>query len=293
MIWLLEDTVLPELHASMRETAAKLGHEVWAWDADNPPRVEDKRPLVFHGSLNVASDISTTTRQASRLGYWPGGYCHTSVYRCSAYYELARPWLLHQNWWFMTAAEFCSGVVGSRVGSAGRLLKDAGPKLFVRPDSPLKQFSGRVIDLENPCTARPRLEDLDFGFYYDDPNLPIVVAPFIPDLGMEWRFVVVDGVVVAGSGYVPWTRKGAGPAPRDSWPWGMAQEIAREFPRRQTDAYAPLVLDRVYCIDLVEPEVSKWGARLRLVELTPFSGADLYDCDLEAVMRAVEISVNT
>jgi hypothetical protein len=46
-------------------------------------------------------------------------------------------------------------------------------KFFVRPNSPLKPFSGRVAEPRSLTLAK-----LDHGFYCDDETLPVVVLPF-------------------------------------------------------------------------------------------------------------------
>jgi len=42
---------------------------------------------------------------------------------------------------------------------------------------------------------------MDHGFYYDDPEIAVVVAP-VQQVQAEWRFVVIGKEVVTGSGYV-------------------------------------------------------------------------------------------
>jgi hypothetical protein len=137
--------------------------------------------------------------------------------------------------------------------------------VFVRPDSPLKPFAGRVLRRDDLT-----MKALDFGFYYDDPRLPVVIAP-VRAVGPEWRYVVVDGQVVAGSAYSPEHRSAAPDDPRGA-PWALASEIAAALP-------AP---ERVYVMDICESD-----GELRLVELNPFSGADLYACDRRAVLDEV------
>ena len=134
----------------------------------------------------------------------------------------------------------------------------------MRPDSPLKPFSGRVCQLEGIS-----LGALDHGFYYDDPNLPVVVAP-VRAIGEEWRFVVANGRVVAGSGYEASRRAQVQPGAERAA--ARAQEIADVLE-------AP---EAVYVLDLADCD-----GELRLLELNPFSGADLYGCDPDAVVAAV------
>lgn len=87
--------------------------------------------------------------------------------------------------------------------------------------------------------------------------------------------VVVDGECVAGSRYHADGRSGAGQTAAGDPIWAFAASVA---PR-----YRP---DPVFVLDVCETP-----AGLRVLEVNPSSGADLYDCDREAVVRAVHRSV--
>jgi glutathione synthase/RimK-type ligase-like ATP-grasp enzyme len=97
-----------------------------------------------------------------------------------------------------------------------------------------------------------------------------VIAP-VQTLGREWRFVVAAGVVVACSAYEAVGRR-AGESAVPSEARELAEEIAAALP-------AP---DPVFVLDLVET-----SAGVRLLELNPFSGADLYDCDRDRLVAAI------
>lgn len=99
------------------------------------------------------------------------------------------PWLLHKKWIFTNVAEF--------IVEPERYLEEIGSpqSFFVRPDSPLKPFSGRVIQRE-----KLSFEALDYGFYYDDKYLPIIITP-ASEIGQEWRFVIAGQEVIASSAY--------------------------------------------------------------------------------------------
>jgi hypothetical protein len=138
-------------------------------------------------------------------------------------------------------------------------------RVFVRPDSALKPFAGRVV-----ATTQLTLAALDFGFYYDDPDLPVVVAP-VRQIGREWRHVIVDRTVVAGSEYVAAGRQ-ARPSQERGAAWELAAGIASSLDPPEA----------VYVMDVCEVD-----GDLRLLELNPFSGADLYACDAGEVVAAV------
>src|SRR5262245_13584547 len=185
--WVLESGVFPESHAGMAAAVDAAGARLVAWSdpwwrGGEWPRFNG--PGVFHGSLGNADRI------ARELPWRPGAYCKTDAFRCSAWYPRAQPWLLHRGWRATTVAAL--------VESPSRELASLpdGPQVFVRPDSPLKPFSGRVVARE-----RLSLAALDHGYYYEDTALPIIVAP-TRSVAREWRYVVVDRCVVAGSAYL-------------------------------------------------------------------------------------------
>lgn len=255
--WYLEKDVFTDGHERLAKAAREAGHHVIYWDDGWWETGSIPRPpgthAVFHGSLGNAS------RLASQWPVRPGAFCRSDAFCCTAWYPSAARWLLHRKWQVMPAAAFVADPEPAmeRVGSDGLF--------FVRPDSPLKPFSGRVLSKDDLS-----LQALDHGFYYEDETIPVVVAPVV-EVGREWRFVVVDGRVVCGSAYEAGSRQealgpGAGPA------YALASEIASELPSPEP----------VYVLDVCQtPE------GLRLIELNPFSGADLYACDRHAIVKAL------
>lgn len=90
-------------------------------------------------------------------------------------------------------------------------------------------------------------------------------------IGREWRLVVVDGTVVAGSQFAV----------------GGQKAVTPDCPPA-VRAFAELVLadvtwraDPAFMLDVCEA-----AGRLWLVELNSFSGSWLYRCDLPAVVSA-------
>ena len=255
--WVLESDVFPDRQQRLRAAVAATDHQVVEWDdgwwsSGHWPTLSDQ-PVVFHGSLGNAERIR------SELPWAPGAYCDTPAFHCSAWYPLVSGSLLNGEHLFSTVRSFTADPEPhfERLGNP-----DA---LFVRPDSPLKPFSGRLIHRGGVSPAK-----LDHGFYYDDLDLPIVLAP--PQwIGPEWRYVIVEGTVVAGSGYVAEGRSAR--AGGDDRP---AQDLAARL------AAGLDIADPVYVMDICEA-----GGRLALLELNPFSGADLYDCDREAIVKSV------
>ena len=90
-------------------------------------------------------------------------------------------------------------------------------------------------------------------------------------MGREWRYVVVSERVVAGSGYQAEGRSATPESPAGE-PWTFASHIAAQLKPPEA----------VYVMDICESK-----GQLRLLELNPFSGADLYACDTDAIVRAI------
>ncbi|MEZ6036772.1 MAG: ATP-grasp domain-containing protein [Planctomycetota bacterium] len=255
--WVLENGVFASGDASLRSALAAAGDRVVDWQDDwwstgRWPRLEG--PVIVRAALGNADRI------ARELPWRPGAFCDTAAFCCSRWYDAAAPWLLNRRFVMATARALTDAPsdVLAPIGTPERV--------FVRPDSPLKPFAGRVV-----ATAELTLRALDHGFYYDDEHLPVVAAPVVP-VDAEWRYVVVDGVVVAGSAYQADGRSALPDDPRGE-PWQLAQTIAAAMPAPQ----------RVYVLDLCRSE-----GELRLLELNPFAGADLYATDAAAIVAAVD-----
>lgn len=255
LTWLLESDVFPNGDC-LRSAAANAGQRVidWSdewWSDGSWPAIDQS--VLFHGSLGNADRIAELTRWS------PGAYCRTTTFLCSNWYREAAKWLVHEQWEILPASRF--------VGEAEEVLERVGAKeaIFVRPDSPLKPFSGRVLQREKVSLAA-----LDHGFYYDNADIEVVVAP-VQQIQGEWRFVVIEREVVTGSGYVANGRLATLDQANDGV-WRFAAEIAAEL--------APP--EAVYVMDVCETENG-----LRLLELNPFSGADLYACDGDKIVRRI------
>jgi hypothetical protein len=256
--WILEREVFSDNHERLAEAATKAGHKVISWDDfwwENGkwPTLENEH-TIFHGSLGNASKI------ASALSWKPGAFCNTSAFECHSWYERAKSWLLHEKWVFSTVSDFLS--------DPERHLSEIGSQesFFVRPDSPLKPFSGRVIQRN-----KLSLEALDYGFYYEDKHLPIVITPVL-DVGSEWRFVISGHETIASSAYEASDRTETNT---------ICPSEVLNYVREVAKALNPP--DPVYIID-----VCSIGDNIKLLELNPFSGADPYGCDREAIISAVE-----
>lgn len=255
--WVLERDVFTEGREPFLRALASSGARTVDWDdawwrTGQGPELRDG-PVVFRGCLGNAARI------AEELPWRPGAFCDERAFRCSSWYPRARRWLVHATWALTTVQEL--------VAEPARALDPIGSpaRFFARPDSPLKPFSGRVLHRDALS-----LEALDHGFYYEDASLPVVVAPLC-EIGREWRFVVARREVVAGSAYEADGRT-ASCDDISGGPRQFAQAVAEELEPPED----------VFVLDVCEV-----GPELRLLELNPFSGADLYACDPDRVVERV------
>lgn len=253
--WLLELTMFEEQQLALREAALARGHRVSAWrddwwDDNEFPCLREER-VLFHGSLGNAARLALDPR------WQPGAFCDVTAFRCSTWFARALPWLLNRDSLFTT--------VRAVVADPGLIFPGA-QRLFFRPDSPLKEFSGRVLDRGEISAAA-----LDHGFYYDDLDLPIIVSPAV-EVGPETRCVIADRKVVAASSYEPQGRRAVS---------SVEEGAALDFARAVAAELEPP--EPVYVLDICGTP-----AGYRVLELNPFSGADLYRCSPVAIAAAVE-----
>lgn len=258
LTWVLEGTIFEDQHRQLATAAKALGQQVLNWQDDwlltGLPTIAGY--AVFHGSLENAAALAQSNWQ-------PGAFCNVEKFSCATWYQECKQWLVHERWAQTTVADLVANPAlwAAKVG--------ANDQIFVRPDSPLKPFSGRVLSI-----AEVSLRTLDHGFYYDDVELPIIVAP-VKQMGAEWRFVVANQTVIASSAYEANARM-AQAAAIPTLAHDLACEIAQVIP-------SP---DLIYVLD-----IGIANDELRLLELNPFSGADLYNCDRTAIAAAVEMLV--
>jgi hypothetical protein len=137
--------------------------------------------------------------------------------------------------------------------------------IFVRPDRADKPFVGRVIYKEKFD------EDVDrLGWGQMKPEELIVISE-PRNIKFEWRFVVVEGKVIAGSQYKEKDRV----AIVEGYPQG-----AFDFASYIASIYDP---DICWVCDVCQTKHDEF----KIMEVGCFSCAGLYKCDREAVVKAV------
>jgi len=251
--WLIEVDVFPVTASGITAALDARGQRWSRWHdqarADELPPTS--LPTLFWGSLGAAYGPASAP-------WRPGAIGDVHSFTCSEYTSR----LTGIN---ITNGRALHTTVAKLVASPAPLLAELGPTthVFVRPESPLKPFSGRVLAINDLS-----LEALDHGFYYDNTDLPIAVS--LPrHIAREWRFVIAKGQVITGCEYIA-SRRGAGQAiPRECN--ALASRVARH-------SWQPAA---IYVVDIAQVD-----GEFAVMELNPFSGADFYDCDPQRIVEA-------
>ncbi len=264
--WLIDADLFDHYRDQLIAEIEKQGHEVhlvsdpkpgYRWE-DEGCSYRDAFPkdmcVVSHG------DIELVTRVAREARWRPGAFGTVENFACSSYFTHLGEHLLNSDYIMLPFGELrrCSDFLFSTLGR--------DETIFVRPDSPLKLFTGQTVSL---ATFEADYELMSF---YEFPIESLVVVSSPKTIVGEWRFVVADQKVIAGSEY----RRGEtyDPQPADDL---AAYELAVAI--AQAD-YQP---DPVWVVDICKTDTGSY----HLLEIGGFSFADLYSCDKEAVVREV------
>jgi hypothetical protein len=245
------------------------GHDVKLVRAPSPPYRWEDAGCFYRNTFDkdacvvTHGDIELATRIIREQLWIPGGFGTIENYFCSRYFCQLGKYLLNGNYVMLPFAELsrCREFLLGFIGVDG--------KLFVRPDSPLKLFTGQVA-------SRERFDaDLEFMSFYEFPANSIVVVSTPKVIEKEWRFIVADKQVVTGcqykSGGVMLLATGY-----DDGAYRLAKEIAS----------GPFEPDAVWVMDICRTREDGYF----LFEIGGFSFADLYACDKPRLVQAVSAS---
>lgn len=207
--------------------------------------------VIGYGTYPFAQEILIHHR------WTPGAWCSASNLDCAVYYPHFTRYLLNQPHAILPGVD--------AVQKRDELFAEFGrdDEVFARPTSSHKLFVGRCVQRDEFATALAPTR-------YDPASCVVIACP--QPINREWRLVVVEGRVVAGSQYMV----------------NGERTITPDCPA-EVRAFADSMLaeilwrpDPVFMLDVCES-----GDRLWLVELNSFSGSWLYRCDLRAVVEAV------
>lgn len=189
----------------------------------------------------------------------PGPYWTEENYHCSTYFDYFTDLILAQDHLWVE--------YGDLKKQREYLMEELGQAdtLFIRPDSPNKAFTGQLIYGEEFDNTVDRLACPEVT----SDTLVVVSPP--RNILAEWRFVIADKKVIAGSQY----REEGQRCIRRQWPeevWKFAEQAADYD-------WEP---DRVYCMDICQTSTGYW-----VLEINSVSTSGFYACDLAPIVEEV------
>lgn len=264
--WLIDADVFDAYHDELAAAVTRNGHTVVSVNRPNPPYLWDDvdcsyRDAFPEGACVVThADIDLVTRVLDEGRWSPGAFATMEHFCCSHYYAHLGRFLLNRDYVMLPFAEL-PRCLDFLLGSLGR-----DDRLFVRPDSPFKTFSGLTISRSTFA------KDYDFMGFYEFPTESLVVVSSPKTITCEWRFVVADGQIVTGSHY-----KQDGELMAQLADDPVALKLARSV---AATGFAP---DPAWVLDICRTEDGEY----HLLEIGCFSFANLYGCDKDLVVKAV------
>lgn len=264
--WLLDASIFDAYHDELASAIIRNGHSVVSINRPNPPYNWDdtadayRRAFATGTCVVTHADIDLVLRVLDEELWTPGAFANIASFFCSKYFAHLGKYLLNSDYVMLPYAELqrCRDFLFDTLGQDDRL--------FVRPDSPLKIFTGMTI-------SRSTFDrDFEFMGFYEFPLESLVVVSSPKTIVAEWRFVVAGKAVVTGSQYLDGSEKAARPV-SDVNAFNYAQSIVAA-------GYSP---DSVWVLDVCKTEDGEY----HLLEIGGFSFAGLYGCDKDAVVKAV------
>jgi hypothetical protein len=135
-------------------------------------------------------------------------------------------------------------------------------KIFIRPNSSKKEAAAEVVDIQ----------EIDaFVDEFDYHGLAVVSSP--KGCFGEWRFVVSEGQIIAVSSYRYQQVRTCVP----SAPLGATALVQKVLDKGINP-------DKIFCVDVVQDT----GGEFWVIELTSFSSAGLYACDIHKIAELLK-----
>jgi hypothetical protein len=264
--WLIDADQFDGYRDDLVACIRSLGHEVRFVHTPSPPyRWEDegcsyRRAFPKDACVVTHGDIELVTRVRREKLWKPGAFATIEKFACSSYYRWFGRFILNQDHVMLPFGELDRkrDYLFDKFGTDNRI--------FIRPDSPLKFFTGQV------ATRDTFDADLEFMAFHEFPTSSIVIFSSAKSIRAEWRFVVANRKIVAGCQYKSDGQLDLQPHYEPA-AFDLAGTIAAE-------EYQP---DHVWVMDICQTDANN----LHLLEIGGFSFSDLYLCDKLSIVKAV------
>jgi hypothetical protein len=248
--WVIEPYLWDGHSEVMAKAAAIMGHDLVCTDIllEKPLPQIDGRVFV-HGSFQLAKKV-----WAERPEWSPGVICKPENFVWSQYApRIPKGIMLNPEWVVSTTNQLVEDERACK-------LEDC----FIRPDAGTKPFGGTVFNGDRVTwLAMAKM------FVRNAGDIPIIICP-LKAIEAEYRLVVVEGKVVAGSQYMANDCIDI----RPEYP-----EAATRIAQEAAEHYAPGV---AFVVD-----VARTPAGYFVVEMNAFSTADWYGGDVQTILTAI------
>jgi len=252
--WLLERDVFDEDLNPIIEAIKQQGfeHEIITYipfEGGSYDQFADDDCVICYGSLNWV-------RQMTRQKTWVGIWLNLPNFECTKYYAHFGKYLLNSDYMMMPLSELNRRHL--------EIAKIYGRDYFVRPSTGFKSFTGQVVN------SADWKRSADWINEFGSPEEMVVVSS-VKEICSEYRFLVADKEVIAGSRY----KLNGNSEPERYDPnihYPDAIEVAQQI---AAEKWEP---DRLYVIDIG----AYWKHDelfFRLIEINSFSSSGWYDCD--------------
>lgn len=249
--WLIEDGVFPEYQKELISEIQKQcsGYRLIDRDSYVSPDINKYLPVIYYGSQSLVNSML-------RFSVW----YNKETFKCSSYYPKYGNKLFNKDYVLVPAGDFerlrynleyYFSPHGNGIGP-----------LFIRPNSGFKHFTGGIVK------HAETLKQFLAGQVMFDEELILVSSQ--KDINREWRLLIVDGKVVAGSQYRE--------ANEIKIKKGYPKEVVK-FAESCMD-WTP---DSCFILDIVEDARED----LFIMEINSFNTSGLYESELSEVVKAV------
>jgi hypothetical protein len=198
--------------------------------------------VVAYGNIDFVQRVQKHT------SFIPGVFCNAYNLKCSTYYAYYGNFLLNRGYSMLP------------VGDLLNRLAEFSP-FFIRPNSSNKSFTGYVVGDKEGHEIQSLIRTIG-------PETLVVVAPQ-RSIDAEYRFVVCDRKIIAGTRYLP--------SESEDYPT-LALCLAIKIADLE---WQP---DLCYTIDIAESD-----GNMYLLEINSFSSSGLYSCKLAPIIRQVSL----
>lgn len=226
-----------------------------------PPKFDDGDCVVAYGSIEAVDGLSHYNKK-----YLPFSYIQKEKLTCKSYMpNIPQELLLNDNYIMLPYKEFLR-----RKDGIYSLFNTN--KLFIRPDSGLKTFSGTTVHLDDFDIELKSINE--FSSVKED---TIILISGIKPIEEEYRIVIGNGHVIASSLYKV----------RDEvvMKEGAPENVISLAEKIANLSWQP---DLVYTCDIAVLS----NGDVKVIELNSFSCAGLYACNLrEILLKVSEIAL--